>query len=134
MALKRMTKEDVPLSFGAFNPVGHIVLAFDNGDDACEATRALHEVGFDDDDILHYTADEEAGLMARRLADASGVAEFGAEVRLMRRYKELADEGCCWMIVFAPTSVLAQRVAAIARQHHARIAERYGRLIIEDML
>ncbi|AKJ31456.1 hypothetical protein [Caldimonas brevitalea] len=134
MALKRMTKDDMPLSFGAFNPVGHIVLAFDNAEDARAATDALHKAGFDDEDVLHYSAEEESELMARRLADASGAAEFGAEIRLMRRYKELADQGCCWMVVFAPTAVRAHQVGEIARQHDARIAERYGRLIIEDLL
>ena len=52
----------------------------------------------------------------------------------MRRYRQLAAEGCGWLVVFAPETVRAERVAAIARQHGARIAERYRRLIIEDLI
>ena len=35
-------------------------------------------------------------------ADANGLAGFGYEVGLMRRYQELAKTGASWLIVFAP--------------------------------
>lgn len=134
MALKRMSKEDMPLSFGAFNPVGHIVIGFDEPAEAEQAVQSLLNTGFDPEDIVRYSAEEGASEMERRLASASGAAEFGTEVRLMRRYKQLADEGCCWLVVFAPEPAQARRVAEIAREAGACIAERYGRLVIEDLI
>jgi hypothetical protein len=62
MAIKRMTKADVPQSLGAFKPVGHVVMALPDDTAAEAATRALRAVGFDDDDILHYSAAEEDAL------------------------------------------------------------------------
>ncbi|MCW7539860.1 hypothetical protein OOT46_18660 [Aquabacterium sp. A7-Y] len=134
MALKRMVKEDMPLSFGAFNPVGHIVIGFDSDERASEAAQALREAGFDAEDIVQYSCEEGAREMEQRLARAGGAAEFGHEIRLMRRYKQLADEGCGWLVVFAPDATHAQRVSDVALRFQARIAERYGRLVIEDLI
>lgn len=94
MAIKRMTKDDRPTTMGGvFSPVGHVVVAFPDEQAAEAATRALREAGFDDDDILRYSATEESNQMREMLDRISGTAEFGHEVVLMRRYKALADEG-----------------------------------------
>ena len=60
MDTKRMTKSDHPQSFGAFKPVGQVVVAMPDDDRAAAAVRALHAVGFEAEDILKYTAAEEA--------------------------------------------------------------------------
>jgi hypothetical protein len=134
MAIKRLTKEDHPLSFGVFSPVGHVVVAFADGQAAHAAAQALREAGFDDEDILQYTAAEESEEMSRMLDGISGAAGFGHEVSLMRLYKALADEGCCWLVVYAPDKAHCERVVSVARQHGAKLAEKYGRLVIEDLL
>jgi len=134
MTIKRMTKTDVPRSFGAFKPVGHVVIAFDNDEQATQAAEALRASGFKDEDILQYSAVEEAEQMKELLGHASGFAEFGHEVALMRKYRELASEGCGWLIVYAPEHADAERVAEVARRFNARLAEKYHRLVIEDLL
>jgi tRNA A58 N-methylase Trm61 len=136
MAIKRMTKADHPQSFGAFKPVGHVVVAMPDDERAAAAVRELRAAGFEAEDILEYTAAEEDDEMDRMLADATanGVAGFGYEVSLMRRYQELAREGASWLIVFAPDSEQASRVAEVTRTHGALIAEKYHRLVIEDLI
>jgi tRNA A58 N-methylase Trm61 len=136
MAIKRMTKADYPQSFGAFKPVGHVVVAMPDDERAAAAVRELRAAGFEAEDILEYTAAEEDDEMDRMLADATanGVAGFGYEVSLMRRYQELAREGASWLIVFAPDSEQASRVAEVTRTHGALIAEKYHRLVIEDLI
>jgi hypothetical protein len=136
MALKRMTKADHPQSFGTFKPVGHVVVAMPDDVRAAAAVRALRGAGFDADDILEYTAAEEDDEMDRMLrdADAGAVAGFGYEVSLMRRYQELAREGASWLIVFAPEDTQAQRVADTVKAHGALMAEKYHRLVIEDLI
>ena len=67
-------------------------------------------------------------------ADATGLAGFGYEVSLMRRYQELAREGASWLIVYAPQDDKASRVADVARTHGALMAEKYHRLVIEDLI
>lgn len=135
MAIRRMTKGRVPITLlGTFHPVGHMVLAFDDEEAATRAHDALLAGGFDADDVLQYGAAEEADLMSRMLAGASQTAGFGYEISLMRRYLELAEQGCGWLVVYAPDQAHADRAAGIARQQGARLAERYGRLMIEDLI
>lgn len=134
MAIRRLSKSDAPLSFGVFRPVGHVVVAFESEAIAAEAAALLRAQGFDDEDLLLYSADEESRLMAGMLDHTSGVAGFGYEITLMRRYQELAREGCGWLVVYAPDDAHAQRVADVAQRFGARLAERYHRLLIEDLI
>lgn len=134
MAIKRMTKADHPQSLGAFKPVGHVVVAMPDDASAVQATQALREQGFEADDILAYTAAEEDDEMDRMLRHTSDFAGFGYEVTLMRRYKELASRGASWLIVFAPEDEQAARVVGAVRRHGALLAEKYHRLVIEDLL
>jgi hypothetical protein len=134
MAVKRMTKTQIPVSFGAFKPVGHVVIAFPDDAAAQQAARDLRDLGFGPEDILFYTGEEEGREMRDLLDGVTGTAEFGHEIALMRRYCELAREGCGWLIVFAPEDEQALRVGEVAHRHGARVAERYHRLVVEDML
>ncbi len=134
MAAKRMTKADHPRSFGAFKPVGHVVVAMPNDESAAGAVRELRGAGFEQEDILEYTAAEEDDEMDRMLRYASDFAGFGYEVSLMRRYQELAKEGASWLIVFAPSDEQTVRVAGIVKRFGARLAEKYHMLAIEDLI
>ena len=134
MAFKRMTKADHPQSLGAFKPIGHVVVAMPDDARAAAAVRALLMQGFEPQDILEYSAAEENDEMDRMLQHTSDFAGFGYEVTLMRRYKELAGRGASWLIVFAPEEEQADRVAAAARAHGALLAEKYHRLVIEDLI
>lgn len=134
MAIKRMTKADHPQSFGAFKPVGHVVVAMPDDTRAAQAARVLRDAGFEAEDILEYTAEEENDEMHRMLQYTSQIAGFGYEVTLMRRYQELAREGASWLIVFAPDEAKGQRVGEIVKAHGALLAEKYHDLVIEDLI
>lgn len=134
MTIKRMTKADHPQSFGAFKPVGHVVVAMPDDDRATAAVQALRAAGFAPEDILEYTAAEEDDEMDRMLQHASDFAGFGYEVSLMRRYQELAKEGASWLIVYAPDEKRSYQVGDIVKAHDAVMAEKYNHLTIEDLL
>ncbi|MFY9513940.1 MAG: hypothetical protein WAQ05_23510 [Rubrivivax sp.] len=134
MPFKRLTKADHPHSFGAFKPVGHVVVAMRDDAGAAQAIAALKDAGFEDEDILHYSAAEENDEMDRMLRYTSDFAGFGYEVSLMRRYQQLARDGASWLIVFAPDEAHTTRVTEAVRRHGALIAEKYHRLVIEDLL
>ena len=134
MAIKRMTKDDHPQSFGAFKPVGHVVVAMPDDERAAAAVRGLRAAGFEAEDILEYTAAEEDDEMDRMLQNASDLAGFGYEVSLMRRYQEWAKDGASWLIVYAPEDDRASRVAEVTKSHGALMAEKYHRLVIEDLI
>ena len=134
MAIKRMTKEDLPHSLGAFKPVGHVLMAVRDEDQAKAAEQALRDAGFDEEDVLHFSAGEHAGRMDEMLDHASDFAGFGYEIVLMRRYKKLSGEGCRWLLVYAPTDEEGERVGDIARRFGSPMAVKYHRLVEEDLV
>ena len=134
MAIKRLTKADHPQSFGCFKPVGHVVVAMPDDESAARAQAALHEAGFDAEDILLYSSAEEGDEMERMLRYTSDFAGFGYEVSLMRRYQKLAHDGASWLVVFSPDDDHTRRVTGVVRAHGALLAEKYHRLVIEDLL
>lgn len=131
---KRMTKSELQESLGAFNPVGHAVLAFASDAVAADAHKALSAAGFAAEDILVFTSGELFPDLAEMMRNASGAAGFGYEITLMRRYMTLASEGCGWLIVYSPDEEQVKQVAAIARQFEARSAVHYGRFASEDLI
>lgn len=134
MTPKRLTKDERPQVLGTFKPVGHVLLALP--DDQCtgEAARALRDAGFADEDLIAYSAGEAAEQMRDMLQHASEFAGFGYEVTLMRRYHELAEGGCCWLLVYAPEDEQAGAVAEVAKRHGALAADKFHRLVVEDLL
>lgn len=134
MTIKRMTKNDIPLSFSTFKPIGHVVVAMPDDASAAAAMATLQQRGFEAEDVLHFSAAEEGDRMDRMLQHVSGFAGFGYEVTLMRRYQKLAREGCSWLLVYAPDDAHAATAAEVVRAHGARLAEKYHRLVIEDLV
>jgi hypothetical protein len=134
MAIKRLTKAERPQILGTFKPVGHVIVALPNDEQATAASQALRDAGFQADDILQYTADEERLQLDDMLDHASDFAGFGYEITLMRRYKELAEQGAGWLLVYAPDDDKTEKVADVAQRFGALAAEKYHRLVVEDLL
>jgi hypothetical protein len=134
MAIKRMTKEDLPHSLGAFKPVGHVLMALRDEDQARAAEEALRQANFDEEDVLHFSAGEHAGRMDDMLDHASDFAGFGYEIVLMRRYKRLCGEGCRWLLIYAPSDEEGETVGDIARRFGSPMAVKYHRLVEEDLV
>lgn len=121
-------------SFGAFKPVGYVVIAFPSDARAAEAADAMRAEGVAAEDIEQTPASEQAARMTELTDHASGAAEFGHEIVLMRRYREMAEQGCGWLQVRARNDDEAWRAADIAKRHGARLAERYHSLAVEDLI
>ena len=131
---KRMTKSELQESLGAFNPVGHAVLAFPSDAVAADAREALLAAGFADADILGFTSAELFGDLNEMLRNASGAAGFGYEINLMRRYLTLSSEGCGWLVVYSPEEEQIKHIVDVAKQFGAKSAVHYGRLASEDLI
>ena len=129
-----MTKSELQESLGAFNPVGHAVLALENDTVAADARQALLAAGFQDQDILVYTSGELFPDLNEMMRTASGAAGFGYEITLMRRYMTLASECAGWLVVYAPEDELTDQVREIAKRFNAKSAVHYGRLVHEDLV
>ena len=131
---KRMTKSELQESLGAFNPVGHAVLAFTSDAVAADAKQALLGAGFADGDILTFTSPELFGDLNEMLRSVSGAAGFGYEINLMRRYLTLAGEGCGWLVVYSPEEEQIKQIVDVAKRFVAKSAVHYGRLASEDLI
>jgi len=129
-----MTKGELQESLGAFNPVGHTVLALASDDAAGEARKVLLDAGLGDADILVFTSGELFPDLQEMMRNASGAAGFGYEIVLMRRYMTLASEGAGWLVVYAPEEEQTARIADIAKRLNAKTAVHYGRFMHQDLL
>ena len=134
MTIKRLTKEDIRNTAGVLNPIGHVIIAFPDDAVTADAVKALHEAGFDQADVLAYTAAEATPRLRERVQTASQASTFGYEITLMRRYLTYAEEGSGWVVVYAPTDESVERLVAIAKRFLAKCAVRYHRLASEDLI
>lgn len=131
---KRMTKGEFQESLGAFNPVGHTMVAFASEAIANDAAAALREQGFAAEDIISYSSAELLPKIEQAVRNASEAAGFGYEINLMKRYMTMATEKCGWLLVYSPEQEQTDKVAMEAKRFGARSAVHYGRLASEDLV
>ena len=112
-----MNKTDVPESFGVFKPVGHVVIAFPAAADLQAAVSVLAEQGLAGAGLTRYTPDEMVRQVDADIQSASLLASMGQELNLVKAHRALAE-----------------RIAGVARLHHAVVAQNYGRFIIEELI
>jgi hypothetical protein len=129
-----MTKDKVPEAFGVFKPVGHVVVTFSFEKDREGAAQALKEAGFRDNDLTWFSAQEMKSLTEGELSKAGPLASLGVDKALVERYARLAEENYCWLIVYAPEPGQAQQVADIVKRFRADQAQKYGQMVIEELL
>lgn len=129
-----MDKTRPPESFGAFKPVNHVVIAFPSQEGLEGALQDLVDAGVDSTRIVRYSPQEMIAQADRELEGASPVAAVGQELNLVRAHRELADKGHHFLVVPAKGDRETQQVAEIARRHQATRAQRYGQLIIEELV
>lgn len=128
------TADFFPTSFGAFKPVGHVVVALPSPDDAHRMAEALAAQGFANGSVMAIEPEDMRRRLADLLPDASGASGFGSEIQTMRRYHDLALQGSGWLIVKAPDDDTTQRVATVAKAHDAQVATKYNTLMIETLI
>jgi hypothetical protein len=125
---------DLPVTLGALNPVGSVVMALPGGDEgARRAMAALEAAGYAKADIELIEAERMQRWLEQQAQDTSAVAAFGAEAAFMQRYLPLAQDGCGWLIIKADDDDVRDRVVAVAQAHKARIAIKYNRLAHEEL-
>ena len=130
-----MSKHDVPEAYGVFKPVGHVVISFPTDADMRFAQAALAEAGFyGPDTVTSYTPAAMIAQIDAQLADASPLASLGQELNLVKAHRALAEQGYHWLVVHAPGDDEARQVAALVRRFNAERAQKYGRLIVEELI
>jgi hypothetical protein len=129
-----MDKTHPPKTFGVFKPVGHIIMAFRNDDDLHAAEHSLSGQGFSGQDMVSYSPEEMLAQTAEDFRSASPLASIGQDMNLIKAHRAFAEAGCSFLVVKASDDDHVQRAAEVARQSHAAAAQRYGRLIVEELI
>lgn len=128
-----MNKHNPPTLFGIFKPTGHTLIAFRSQDELRMASQALTLAGFGLNTMTEYTAEEMCLQTRSELEGAGPMASFGYELDLLRQHKDLAEQGCLFLIVDAPKQHQACLVADVLRSMQPATAQHYGRFLIEDL-
>lgn len=128
-----MNKSDPPTTFGVFKPTGHTVMAFHTQAELHSARDALLSLGFAADAMVEYSAEEMRVQAQSHLASASPLANFGYEIDLLRAHKDLADQGCSFLVVHAPDDAQAELVVDLVCSIKPVTAQHYGRFLIRDL-
>lgn len=126
-----MDKENPPLSYGVFKPIGHIVISFPPGTDLDRVEQALAPLQVE---ITRYSAAEMWRQIEDDMERAGALASIGQEMNLIKAHRELAKSGYVWLVVKADDDDQAQAIAGIAKDAGAERAQHYGRFIIEELI
>jgi hypothetical protein len=129
-----MNTTTTPQAYGVFKPVGHVIVALPSDKDARGAYRALLSAGFDAKDVVFYTPEDMVRQADIDIDQAGVLAGIGQELNLVRAHRDLALQGHSFVVVRAPKDEDAERVASIARQFNAARAQKYGHLVIEELI
>jgi hypothetical protein len=129
-----MDKTDPPMSFGVFKPQGHVLITFETATQSQAAVTALLAQGFTHGDIAHYTAQEMAAQAHANLLTASPLASLGQDLNLVKAQLAQAEQGCSFLVVGAAGTEKVAYITQIARSLNARSAQRYGILIVEELI
>jgi hypothetical protein len=120
--------------FGAFYPLGYVVLAFEQRSEAEQVRKRLLESDFEEADATILDADDlietEGGKDGHADSFASAIA---GETKVMEKHRTLAESGATFLMVFAPDNAATARVADVVKPFNPLTADKYERLTIHGL-
>jgi hypothetical protein len=123
-----------PEAYGVFKPVGHVIISFPPEADLQGAVSALSSEGFGNDVVTVYSAPQMKRQCEEDIARAGVLSTIGQELNLVKALRDLADQGYGFLMVRASKDDAVQRVAAVARRFRAERAQKFGHLLIEELI
>ena len=131
--MEKMTKPYLPTSFGVFSPTGHVVVVFDSAVDARKARKALISGGVGVDEIIVYRSDEVLSQIEGSRKSDQKIFQLGQEEEKVKRFTEFANQGCGFLVVYAPSDDDSKRVMDLVHPLKPKFAEKYNRLTLEEL-
>ncbi len=114
------------LSFGAFQPAGHGVVAFPSANQAHAAAQALAALGLWGDAVHHWSDRDMLDRIGHEAHAAGSATGGGSAPGPLQAHRTQAERGCHWLIVKASDTVSAAQVAACVRPFGGQCAEPAG--------
>ena len=127
-----MNNSNSQTAYGVFKPVGHVLASFPSERDARSAVEALQKAGFPN--VAYYAAEEVLERAERDIRNSGVLANIGQELNLVKQQRDLAEQGHPFVSVLAPEDDAARRAADIVARYNADRAQKFGRLIIEELI
>jgi hypothetical protein len=119
---------------GAFYPTGHSMVMFPNAEDASRVGHQLIEKGFSGDEVYLIPPQTMLSQISPTVGDADNpLPSAGTDGATVRAYTKLAREGHTGLLVKTENRAAAERLMDVVRTVPYSIAERYCRLVIEDL-
>jgi len=122
-----------PTSFGVFSPTGNIVMAFTDDASARKAEQTLIADGFSEDDITQYNKDDVLLEVRKSAEESANPIQLGQDVAKIEEYRDLAEQGCGFLVVHAPDETRARHAVSIVHKFGLKFAEKYNRLTLEEL-
>jgi hypothetical protein len=127
-----MNNSNSQTAYGVFKPVGHVLASFPTERDARSAVDALKQAGFPN--VAFYPASEVLERAERDIKNSGVLANIGQELNLVKQQRDLAEEGHPFVSVLAEKDDEARRAGDIVARYNADRAQKFGRLIIEELI
>ena len=119
---------------GQFYPTGHIVAMFPGEDAARAAGRALVDAGIAEDALSLISPEVMMRDIARTVGNSGiNLPSAGTEADTTRRFAALAAQDHWTLLVKAPDTEDSDKVMAALQGHPLVHAQKYRKLVIEDL-
>ncbi|MBI2746097.1 MAG: hypothetical protein HYX45_10985 [Burkholderiales bacterium] len=123
--------EQLHKDFGAFFPTGHMVVAFQQPQDAHQVVHELEASGRLE--VLELSPQEMADFAEKNLHEAGFIANMGTSLATVQSFLDAARAGATFLILPTPDSLAAEHVSQAIHHVPFVLAERYHRLVIETV-
>lgn len=127
---------DLTTMGGQFYPTGHIVAMFPDSGSAEAAAQGLRDIGIADEGMSHLTPEVMLRDVVRTVGDSGSsiLPPVGTEADTVRRYAQHASQGHHTLLIRTPEeSEEEERLMQVLRQNGVSYAQKYRRLVIEDL-
>ncbi|KAF1043344.1 RNA-binding protein [Xylophilus sp.] len=122
---------------GVFYPTGHAVALFPSEEDARAAAAELQPLLGASEELQIQLISPDAALRYIGRSEKGSddpLPSVGTEGATARAILDRARDGHWGLLVPAPASQDGELLVRVARRHHVAFAQRYRRLMIEDLV
>lgn len=127
--------QDMLTMGGQFYPTGHIVAMFPTEQAARDAAQALVRAGSREEDIAWMPPQVFLEQIRRKVDDGTTpLPSPGSEADTKDRFAELATQGHHGLMIRTPERRHEDEVMQALHAHHPSYAQKYRRMIIEDIV
>jgi hypothetical protein len=114
---------------GNFYPTHHVLLAFEQKQQADQTRDGLRQAGFSE--IREIGDRQMVEASQHGLDTASVIAAMGSSLKMVELHNKLAKEGCHFLLVKAESNEDTEKLMTVVRRNPFRLAQKYKRLVIE---